>query len=53
MTNKKSSFKLINMNALNKLFKEIRYIIREKEIDSTKALCEIDELIRLFEVQLK
>ncbi|KKL24582.1 hypothetical protein LCGC14_2413860 [marine sediment metagenome] len=35
-------------NDLNKLFEQIIYIIRFKEVDSTVALTEIDKLIKEF-----
>ena len=35
-------------NELNKLFVQIIYIIRFKEIDSTEALIEIDNLITKY-----
>ena len=35
-------------NDLNKLFEQIIYIIRFKEVDSTVALTEIDSLIKKY-----
>ena len=38
---------------LKELFKEIRYIIQEKELEPTKALMEIKGLIDSFDKELK